>query len=196
MKRVRIKKALFYALFSGLLLCPSVSAMTVAGVKVPEQTTIGEQGQVLVLNGAGIRKKLFIKIYVCALYLAKQQGDMDQILKSRGPKRVTMHFLYHEVSSEKLVNAWEKGFSSNLPEEKMEALRARLAQFNSLFRTMHRGDVIRIDYLPQKGTEVWINDALQGRIEGADFYRALLLVWLGDHPADGELKTQLLGGRK
>jgi len=32
-----------------------------------------------------------------------------------------------------------------------------------------------------------------GLIEGDDFFRALLMVWIGEHPADTSLKKGLLG---
>jgi hypothetical protein len=59
---------------------------------------------------------------------------------------------------------------------------------------MQQGDVIDLDYLPEEGTRVLFNGGLQGHIEGADFYAALLKVWLGDTPADSNLKTALLEG--
>jgi len=37
------------------------------------------------------------------------------------------------------------------------------------------------------------NDIEKGRVPGEDFQRALLAVWLGDHPADTSLKKGMLG---
>jgi hypothetical protein len=71
-------------------------------------------------------------------------------------------------------------------------LRDRLTRFNGLFRTVRRGDVIELDFLPDGSVEVWINNELQGQVKGADFQRALLLVWLGDDPADEDLKQAML----
>jgi len=42
-------------------------AVEVAGAKIEDTVSVSNQN--LVLNGAGIRKKLFIKVYVGALYL-------------------------------------------------------------------------------------------------------------------------------
>jgi long-chain acyl-CoA synthetase len=42
--------------------------------------------------------------------------------------------------------------------------------------------------------QVWINDRLRGKVAGDDFARALLRIWLGEHPADSGLKEALLGG--
>jgi hypothetical protein len=35
-----------------------------------------------------------------------------------------------------------------------------------------------------------------GNIQGADFYRALLQVWLGEEPADSDLKRAMLGSEE
>jgi len=51
-----------------ILAAAAAEAKDVAGVKVPDSVSVNNQ--TLALNGAGIRKKLFIKVYVGALYLA------------------------------------------------------------------------------------------------------------------------------
>jgi len=47
------------------LVAQSVEAREIAGVTVPETVSIADR--TLVLNGAGIRKKFFVKVYVGAL---------------------------------------------------------------------------------------------------------------------------------
>ena len=170
---------------------PSSEAREIAGIDVPENITI--KNKVLVLNGAGIRKKLFIKVYVGALYLTMKRTSVDQILSDPGPKRITMSFLYKEVSAEKLVDGWNEGFKANNSAEELKALQDRINQFNSFFVTVHKGDVIRLDYMPDEGTQVWINNMLKGAVPGEDFSRALLKIWLGSKPADVGLKDAMLG---
>jgi hypothetical protein len=60
-----------------VLLFP-VQARELAGVKLPDSVTIADTHSTLTLNGAGIRKKLFIKIYVEALYLAQPTKSAEQ----------------------------------------------------------------------------------------------------------------------
>ena len=52
-------------LIAALAAAPALHAAEVAGVQVEERIRIGAQE--LQLNGAGIRSKLFIKVYVGAL---------------------------------------------------------------------------------------------------------------------------------
>ena len=57
-----------------------------------------------------------------------------------------------------------------------------------------RGSVIALDYVPDVGTRVTLNGQPKGEpIDGEDFYRGLLKIWLGDDPVDKSLKKALLG---
>jgi len=182
-------------LISGLVFSSASAAREVAGVVLPESIQIPDNATALHLNGAGIRKKVFFKIYVAGLYLPVAQTTPNAIFELSGPKRVHMHFLYKEVEQEKLIKGWQEGFRNNLDDAGFEKQAPRLTKFNSLFRTMKRGEVIDLDYLPKVGTRVWLNGELQGQVEGADFYAALLKVWLGESPADANLKDAFLEGK-
>ena len=182
------------AFFCGMLLvCSSLaaSAMVIADVDVPQSLTVADKQ--LVLNGAGIRKKFFFKIYVGALYLEAKQSTVAAILADTGPKSIIMTFLYKEVEAEKLVDGWNEGFVKNNSANELKKLKTRVDLFNSLFVTVHRGDEIRLDYLPGKGTQVMINNSKKGIVEGDDFSKALLKIWLGSKPADANLKDAMLG---
>ena len=174
-----------------MMLSPMAFARDVAGVALPETITLGAKP--LALNGAGIRSKFFIKVYVGALYLPSHTGDANAVLRQTGPVAMHMHFLHSEVSKEKLVKAWNEGFDTNLDAVERARLGGRIERFNELFRTAHKGDVIRLDYLPGTGTTVSINNESRGVIDGEDFMQAWLRIWLGQHPADADLKQGLLG---
>jgi len=174
-----------------LLTTPALWSKEIAGVTLNDEISTG--GTTLLLNGAGVRSKFFIKIYVGGLYLPSKSHSAAEILAMQGPNRVVMHFLYDEVSRDKLVDGWTEGFEKNQDKAAMDRLRTRLDRFNALFETVHSSDVIELHYLPEKGTVVRIKGADKGVIEGADFNHALLAVWLGEEPADSDLKEALLG---
>jgi len=68
-----------------------------------------------------------------------------------------------------------------------------LAIMNALVEAK-KGDAILLDFLPDSGTRVVVNGQPRGKpIAGDDFYRALLRIWLGDKPVDGDLKKGMLG---
>ena len=180
-------------LLTALALSFDASAMTVADVNVPDSATIGAAKDKVMLNGAGIRKKYGFKIYVGALYLKERATDRQKALDMTGPKRILMHILYSEVSDENLNAGWDDGFKKNLPKDQYKAMKPRLRKFMSLFRTATRGTRILIDYVPGEGTKVSYGGKHKGTVEGEDFYRALMLVYLGDKPADKRLKKGMLG---
>lgn len=177
--------------FIVLLMGVNLHAREISGIELPEQTQLAKHD--LVLNGAGIRSKFIFDIYIGALYLPQKTHDIEQILNTDSPKRVAMHIIYSEVDKEKLTAGWTAGFENNLSEDEFNAIKPRLADFNQLFTTVKRGDKITLDYTPQSGTQVSINQQLKGIISGKDFYPALLKVWLGHDPADVDLKDGMLG---
>ena len=196
MKRRYDMKVAFYVflicLFSFLMVSvDSAFGKRIAGVDVTQSVTIEDKA--LVLNGAGIRKKLFIKVYVGSLYLTAKQTAVDKILADPGAKSIVMNFLYKELSNKKLVDGWNTGFSNNNSAKELKTLQERIIQFNALFTTVRKGDEIRLDYLPGEGTKVNLNGTLKGTVPGDDFHRALLKIWLGDKPADANLKDDMLG---
>lgn len=171
---------------------PAGFAREVAGVNVPDTMTLGDK--TLALNGAGVRSKFFVKVYVGALYLPAMQREAARIIEADTPVAVHLHFLHSEVEAKKLVDAWNDGFNANHDAARLAALKARIERFNALFRTVKRGDVVRIEYTPGRGTSVAISGEERGSIEGGDFRAALLRIWLGDSPADADLKRAMLGG--
>ncbi len=178
-----------------LLLCavPAL-AREVAGVSIPESVAAAD-GTELVLNGAGIRSKLFFKIYVAGLYLEHPAADAATVLADTGHKRMLMHFLYDKVDREKLIGAWNEGFAGNLSEEARGTLAERIDKFNAMFDTVEEGDTIVLDYVPGQGTSVSVAGQARGVIEGKDFSDALFSIWLGAKPVTAELKRELLGGK-
>jgi hypothetical protein len=167
-------------------------AEEIAGVAIDEKITAAD-GTVLHLNGAGIRKKAWFKIYIAQLYLQNTSSDTAKILADDGNKRVVMHFLYDKVGKEKLISSWNDGFSANNDDAGLAALQSRIDTFNAMFvEDAVKGDVISFDYLPGKGTSVTIKEKVRGIIEGKDFNDALLSIWLGAKPVSSDLRKAML----
>lgn len=77
------------------------------------------------------------------------------------------------------------------------ALKPRIDQFrkNMLsIGTAPEKSVVNLDWLPDSGTRLSFNGSAKGSdIPGEDFYSALLRIWIGEDPAQGDLKNLLLG---
>lgn len=169
-----------------------VAAREIAGVSIPE-TVAGPDGVELKLNGAGIRSKLFFKIYIAQLYLEKTTSDGEAVLADGGRKRMAMHFLYDEVTKEKLVAAWNDGFTANLDHEQLTALAGKIEKFNAMFDSVRKSETIELDYVPGNGMSVKVAGQEKGVVEGDDFASAVFAIWLGEKPVTNDLKKQLLG---
>lgn len=184
----------YIMVWAGLfLLLPSAWAMDVEGVSVAEQVVV--EGKTLQLNGAGMRTKFFFDIYVGALYLAKPASRAEVVLAQSNPARVSMEIVYGEVDKEKLVKGWNAGFKKNQSKASFAALKNRLDIFNRMFIDLKEGDHINFDFLVNGETHVVIKSQDVGSIKGVDFQQALLAVWLGDKPADSDLKRAMLKGK-
>ena len=175
-----------------LLVSGPVSARVISGVEVPA-TVVGADGVELHLNGVGIRSKFFFSIYIAELYLQHPASTTATVLAQGGERRMVMHFLYHEVSKDQLVDGWEEGFAANLDTASRAALAPRIKAFEAMFVTVHKGDEIVFDYLPAVGTRVRVAGAPKGVIAGKDFADALWSIWLGREPVTTDLKRELLG---
>ncbi|VAW75136.1 hypothetical protein MNBD_GAMMA15-1929 [hydrothermal vent metagenome] len=180
---------LFLTLTTSPLLAQAASK--IAGVNTDESCSV--ENRPMKLNGAGIRSKYFIKIYVGVLCVEQSGQDTSALLAAPGAKRMQMNILYKKLEAGKITDGWKDGFSANLDDAEFSRLKPRLDKFNALFPTLHEGDVVNMDYVPERGTELIINDKSLGTIEGGDFFQALLQVWIGKHPADKTLKKGLLG---
>lgn len=175
-----------------LLLSAPVPARDIGGVKVPDSLTLQGEKNSLVLNGAGYRKKFFIKVYVGALYLAQPMTQAEAVLGAGSARAMLMHFV-HEVGTEKLANGWKEGVLANSTAAEAQNFQPRIDQLNGMMRDMRPNDVLRLEMPANGETRVFINDTLRGSVMGADFQRALLRVWLGPEPADASLKRAVLG---
>ncbi len=182
-------------IFCIFLMCISsqVYALEIAGVKLQDQIRI--DAHPVVLNGAGLRTKFFFKVYVAALYLTEKKLSSDAILADAGPKRLALYML-REVSAKKMLEAISEAMPANLKADELKALETRMADFSRMFSTVSevkKGDVIIFDFVPTAGTRVSIAGVDKGLIVGEDFNRALLKIWIGDKPAQEDMKQSILG---
>lgn len=178
--------------------CWTASALEIAGVKVPEKVQAGEQS--LLLNGTGTRfMGGVIDVYVIALYLPENKHTVAEVLAEERSKNVTIWFLTPlgiKVTSEQLLDATHKLMVENIGEEEFKKLDSGWKQFSAFFdniREFKKDDKLSVDYLPSKGMRVTMNGKELGLIADAEFMRGFLMVWLGDRPAQFDLKDKLLG---
>lgn len=185
----RIRQA---ALIAALAAAPGIHAAEVAGVNVEEKIRVGSSE--LVLNGAGLRSKLFIKLYLGALYTTQKSSTPAVLIDGTGPRRMNLRLL-RDIGADTLHGALEEGLQNNNSPAELEAVKAASEQFGALMKGIGKvkeGDTVALDF-SSEGVAVSLNGESRGKVAGAAFARALLKVWLGEKPADAALKKALLG---
>ena len=163
-----------------------------ANVSFPDQTTVA--GTALTLNGLGLRQATMLKVnvYVAGLYVAKPSTEPSAILGAPTAKQLVLHFV-RNVGRSDLNKAWDEGFEANAKEQ-LPALKARIEKLKTLMTDMKTGERLSFIHNPGTGVLVDIGGAAKGTIEGEDFAKALLSIWLGAQPPNASLKAGLLGG--
>ncbi|WP_035650582.1 chalcone isomerase family protein [Flavobacterium sp. ASV13] len=184
---------LFALIFSVQFSTVSAQAqLEVNGVTVPRKIEV--QNKTMQLNGAGGRSKMWLEVYVQALYLSQLSQDPKFIIDSDTEMAVRIEITSSMVSSNKLTKAMNTGFEKSAGSN-LEALRPRIEEFKTfLSDAITEKDVFVLFYNPLDQTvSVIKNDVPKGKITGFDFKQALFGIWLSDKPVDETLKKHLLG---
>lgn len=173
---------------------PALAAVDVAGVKFDDSISVA--GQPLKLNGAGLRTKVFFKVYAAGLYLTDKKTTVAEVLAVPGPRRVAITML-RDVSSEDFGKAFTDGLNANTGKDERTKILPQIMKFGEVFAqtpTLKKGDQLSLDWTPNEGTQCYLNGKKIGELmPDLAFYNAVLRIWLGDKPADSSLKPALLG---
>lgn len=165
------------------------------GVKLAPTAQVG--AATLQLNGAGVRTRAIFSVYVGALYVPQKAADAAALLAQKGPRRITLTML-RNVDADTFAEALNDGLRKNHSEAQLASFKAQIETLNANLKAAgeaKKGDVIQLEFAPETGTRVTVNGQAKGSaIPGEDFYTAVLRIWLGDKPVDGNLKKGLLGG--
>ena len=185
-----MKKVIILAVIV-FLFSPALLSKEIAGVKIPESITAGKTK--LVLNGAGARKKFFMKMYVGALYLAETNSFPDKIIEADEPMAISLHITSSLITSERMEEATREGFQNSTGGNN-EPLADEIEKFIAVFKEkISENDVFELIYSPNEGVEVIKNSSSKTIIKGLEFKKALFGIWLCDKPAQKSLKQEMLG---
>ncbi len=177
------------------LICISWTAqgVEVGGEMLDDSAHLGSHN--LILNGAGVRSKFIFDVYVVALYLGAKKNSATAVMSDMGEKRITLHLL-RDVNAEELLFSFKKAIKKNHTDEELLEIKEQLHDFEMIFHALvkvKKGDVIFLDYQRSTGTQIRLNGSERGIIVGTAFYTAMLKIWLGEQPAQDDLKQKLLG---
>ncbi len=172
----------------------SAATVEIHGVKLEDNTQLS--GSTLQLNGAGTRYKAIFKVYVAGLYLGKSANTADDVVNQPGPKRMSVTML-RSIDAKELGKLLTRGMEDNMDKAAMSKLIPGLVRMGEIFashKTLAEGDNFLIDWVPGTGSVLTVKGQIQGEpFKEPEFFKALMLIWLGQSPADHRLKEALLG---
>jgi len=162
----------------------------VAGIEFTKSIQVDNNK--LDLNGAGTRVKLWMDMYAMGLYVNKTTTDSKAIISVDSPMSIRLQIISGLISAEKMETATLDGFK-NSTKGNTSALKSEINTFIAVFKDeITKGDNFIFTYIPNKGTIVSKNKKQKAIIKGLEFKKALFGIWLGQQPADKDLKKQLL----
>ncbi len=162
---------------------------------ITPKSSIDVSGEKLIFNGAGLREKFFLDLYVGALYVTNKSSDAKKLMDADESMAITIDIVSGLISSEKMITAVDEGFQKST-KGNTAPFKDKIATFKDAFKEeIVEGDHYVIAYI--KGTQETVvskNGKKLKTISGYDFKKALFGIWLCDEPADEDLKEGMLGG--
>jgi hypothetical protein len=190
-----MRRLLTALVLAGSVAIAQAQVVEVEGVKFEPTAQVG--GQSLQLNGAGVRTRLFFKVYAAGLYVPQKATSAAELLAQKGPRRVAIGML-RDVGAETFASSLNDGLKANLSEPQLAGFKTQIDTLNGNMKAVgeaKKGDRIDFEFTPEGGTRIVVNGQPRGTaIPGADFFEAVLRIWIGDKPADADLKKAMLGG--
>lgn len=178
----------FFVLFCLILFSSQLFAANIAGTNIPDTITLNNT--VLKLNGSGIRKKWFVKVYIASLYTTNRIKNYQDALKDSSEKIIRLDFL-HDVDKSKVTESLKEAFVNITPDiPDSDAGKKFFSQFNTNFKV---GDVLELALLPDGTVITKHNGKVLGAVTSARLAYGLLAIYIGDKPIDKELKKGMLG---
>lgn len=183
-----------YTLVASLLLAfvaTQASAANIAGVNMPDQVQYG--GKTLVLNGAGIRKKFLMKLYVSGLYLTTKSKDADAILKADEPMSIRLAITSSMINPERMKSTTLEGFQRAMGGNTTPLKKEIDQLMNTFDKGVGPGDIYELTNMPGSGVHVIRNGKLVETIRSQAFKQTLFGIWLSKTPVHAGLRARMLG---
>lgn len=183
-------KNMFLLLAAVVISSTALAQTEVGGVTLP--ATQNFQNHTLLLNGAGVREKLWIDLYAAGLYLDKKTKNADEVLNSDKPMAIKLHIVSKLITSDKMVEAVTEGFK-NSTNGNTAPIQDEIDTMLGFFKEdIQKNDVFDLVYVPSKGVVAHKNGKERGVVKGKEFKKALFGIWLSNRPADDGLKNDLM----
>jgi hypothetical protein len=163
----------------------------IGGIEIPTKVNFNETN--LELNGAGVRSKYMMDMYVGGLYLTAKNDNGIIVMNDDKTMAIKLHIVSSLITTKKMVDAVDEGFKKST-KGKQADLKTEIDKFKAVFNPeIKENDIYDFVYIPEKGTVVYKNSKPTVTIKGLEFKKALFGIWLCSEPADTGLKAAMLG---
>ena len=184
-----MRKYILTALIT-LLTLPLLSGTEIAGVEIDNKLSYDSMDYML--NGAGIRKKLVLKLYVGSLYTSKKITSEAEILKGPVSALIRLDIISGLITSELMVETIQEGFNKAMGGDS-SSLQSEIDDFIAVFNEeINKGDQFTFISSPSEGVAAYKGEKLLTEIREDRFREVLFAIWLGEDPADKKLKKAML----
>ena len=175
-------------------LLPFLFALFALPVQAELPATLEFDGAKLVLNGSGVRKKYMMSLYDGGLYLESKSSDAAAIIAADKPMAIRLEITSGMITSEKMEEALLEGIDNSTGGNTAPIQEYTDAFMSAFKEEIKDGDNFNIGYTPGKGIDTYKNGTHLKTIDGGmTFKEAVFGIWLGDKPADKNLKKGMLG---
>lgn len=174
-----------------LLATLPAQARQVGEVDLPDTLKIGDSS--LVLNGAGIRNKYFLDVYVAGIYLPAASHDAAAILKADEVQSVRLVITSSRITRQRLLDSIEDGVRKSAGKDYPKHQPRMQELWDAITFEVKPGDTFEFTWIPGEGTHVSMNGKLLRMIAEHEFKQVLFGIWLSPNPVQESLKQEMLG---
>jgi len=175
----------------GMALMPLTQAKEINDIEIADSIQVAEQS--LALNGAGIRSKFFLNLYVGALYLNEKSTDAEKLISADEAMTIRLYITSSLIDGEKMSEATLDGFVKSTGGN-LAPIQKEVELLIGAFRdAVENNDVFDLQYLPGTGVSVLRNGETKVVVPGLAFKQALFGIWLSEDPVQDDLKEGMLG---
>ena len=165
-------------------------ASTADDAQIPDTLTLGEH--TLTLNGAGIRSKYFMDVYVAGLYLPAPNQNATEIIQADEPQTMRLVITSSHITKARLLDSIEEGVEKSAGAD-YPRFKPHLKELEAALNfEVQQGDQYDFSWIPGSGTHVYRNGEALQVLPTLAFKQVLFGIWLGEDPVQRSLKQALL----
>jgi len=178
-------------LIISMSLLPMAQAIEINDIEIADNIQIEEKS--LALNGAGIRSKFFLNLYVGALYLNEKSSDAETLIAADEAMTIRLYITSSLIDGEKMSEATLDGFVKSTGGNLAPIQKEVELLIGAFSEAVEDNDVFDLQYVPGTGLSVVRNGETKVVVPGLEFKKALFGIWLSEDPVQDDLKEGMLG---